>query len=94
MTEACADFVHQLRDCPEQHGGVSNVEITHVTSTGNSTGILDPRDPADLNPNLVFKAAVIEGPGGPYYIKVVGPAKTIAKWDASVQTFMKSLRTE
>jgi hypothetical protein len=41
-------------------GGVSNLEITHVTSTGNATGILDPRNPADLNPNLVFKYNIVE----------------------------------
>ena len=41
-------------------GGVSDVEITHVTSTGNGTGILDPRDTADLNPNLVFKYNIVE----------------------------------
>lgn len=41
-------------------GGVSNVEITHVTSTGNATGILDPRSPSDLNPNLVFKYNIVE----------------------------------
>jgi len=41
-------------------GGVSHVEITHVTSTGNATGILDPRDASDLNPNLVFKFNIVE----------------------------------
>jgi hypothetical protein len=41
-------------------GGVSNVEITHVTSTSNGTGILDPHDPSDLNPNLVFKYNIVE----------------------------------
>jgi hypothetical protein len=41
-------------------GGVSNLEITHVTSTGNATGILDPRNPSDLNPNLVFKYNIVE----------------------------------
>jgi hypothetical protein len=41
-------------------GGVSDVEITHVTSTSNSTGILDARDTADLNPNLVFKYNIVE----------------------------------
>jgi hypothetical protein len=41
-------------------GGVSNLEITHVTSTGNATGILDPRDPTDLNPNLIFKHNIVE----------------------------------
>jgi hypothetical protein len=41
-------------------GGVSNLEITHVTSTGNGTGILDPRSPSDLNPNLIFKYNIVE----------------------------------
>lgn len=41
-------------------GGVSNLEITHVTSTGNATGILDPRSPSDLNPNLIFKYNIVE----------------------------------
>jgi hypothetical protein len=41
-------------------GGVSDVEITHITSTSNSNGILDPRSPSDLNPNLVFKYNIVE----------------------------------
>lgn len=41
-------------------GGVSNVEITHVTSTSNGTGILDPQNASDLNPNLVFKYNIVE----------------------------------
>jgi hypothetical protein len=41
-------------------GGVADVEITHVTSTGNGTSILDPRDTSDLNPNLVFKYNIVE----------------------------------
>jgi len=41
-------------------GGVSNLEITHVTSTGNATGILDPHSPTDLNPNLIFKYNIVE----------------------------------
>jgi hypothetical protein len=41
-------------------GGVSDVEITHVTSSSNPTGILDPRDSSDLNPNLTFKNNIVE----------------------------------
>ena len=41
-------------------GGVSDVEITHVTSTSNPSGILDPHDPTDLNPNFTFKYNIIE----------------------------------
>jgi hypothetical protein len=41
-------------------GGVSDVSITHVTSTGNPRGILDPRDAQDANPNLTFEYNLIE----------------------------------
>jgi len=41
-------------------GGVANAEITHVTSTSNPNGILDPRNPTDVNPNFVFQYNIIE----------------------------------
>jgi hypothetical protein len=40
--------------------GVSDVEITHVTSTSNPNGILDAQNTSDLNPNLVFKNNIVE----------------------------------
>jgi hypothetical protein len=45
-------------------------------------------------PGFHLRAAVIEGKGGPYFIRLVGPAKTVAKWDAAIQAFFKSLRVE
>ena len=41
-------------------GGVSDLEITHVTSAGNPGGILDPRDAADVNPRFVFTYNIVE----------------------------------
>ena len=41
-------------------GGVSDVSITHVTSTANARGILDARDAQDANPNLTFEYNLIE----------------------------------
>jgi hypothetical protein len=41
-------------------GGVANIEVSHITSLGNPNGILDPRDPADENPNLIFKNNIVE----------------------------------
>ena len=41
-------------------GGASDVAITHVTSVGNPSGILDPRDPSDRNPGLVFEDNIVE----------------------------------
>jgi hypothetical protein len=37
-------------------------------------------------------AAVVETPGGAYYVKLTGPAATVAKWQASVTAFLDSLR--
>jgi hypothetical protein len=46
-------------------------------------------------PGFHLRAAVIESSkGGPFFVRLVGPAKTVAKWDASVQSFFKSLRVE
>jgi hypothetical protein len=41
-------------------GGASDVAITHVTSLGSPSGILDPRDPNDRNPGLVFEHNIVE----------------------------------
>lgn len=39
-----------------------------------------------------LRAAVVESPDGPYYVKVVGPRATVSKWDASLEAFLKSMR--
>jgi hypothetical protein len=41
-------------------GGVSDLSFTHITSRSNGSGILDPQDPTDLNPRLVFKNNIVE----------------------------------
>jgi hypothetical protein len=45
-------------------------------------------------PGFRLRAAVVEGRGGPYFVKLTGPAKTVAKWDQSFAAFLKSLRVE
>jgi hypothetical protein len=37
---------------------------------------------------------VIEGQGGPYFVRLVGPARTVARWETAAQAFFKSLRVE
>ena len=41
-------------------GGASDVAFTHVTSLANPAGILDPRDPGDRNPGLIFQDNIVE----------------------------------
>ena len=45
-------------------------------------------------PGFHLKAAVIEGQNGPYFVRLIGPAKTVAKWETAAQSFFKSLRVE
>jgi hypothetical protein len=37
-----------------------------------------------------MRAAVIETPKGAYYVKMVGPEKTVSRWDESFVEFIKS----
>jgi hypothetical protein len=39
-------------------------------------------------------AVYVATPGGPYFVKCVGPAATVAKWHGSLQAFLRSVRYE
>jgi hypothetical protein len=43
-------------------------------------------------PGFRLRAAVVETPRGPYYVKMTGPAKTIGAADAAFTAFVGSLR--
>lgn len=45
-------------------------------------------------PNQRMLGIVAEGGSGPWYIRVLGPEATMAKWEASVEEFLSSLRLE
>jgi hypothetical protein len=46
------------------------------------------------SPGFRMRTAVVETPGGPYYLKLVGPAATVATWNASFNEFVASLKFE
>lgn len=72
-----------------------SLTITVVDVPGTYTAEMSPGSADHFNkPNFRLKAAVVETPGGLYYVKVTGPQKTIARWDESLTTFLKSLRFE
>jgi hypothetical protein len=43
-------------------------------------------------PNFRLRAGVVETSQGPYFIKLTGPAKTIARWDKAFDAFIASLK--
>ena len=45
-------------------------------------------------PSFRMRAAVVETPRGPYYVKLVGPDKTVARWGDAFAAFIESMRFE
>jgi hypothetical protein len=70
---------------------VNGLKVTTVDVTGTYTAEMAPgsktfHDDADYR----LRAAVIETPKGNYFVKLAGPAKTIARWDKEYNDYLKS----
>ena len=70
---------------------VNGLKVTTVDVTGTFTaemmpGAGDHRNNTDYR----LRAAVIETPKGNYFPKLVGPSKTIARWDQAFNEYVKS----
>ena len=72
---------------------VNGLTVTTVDATGTYTAEMRPGAAEHFNkPGFRLRAAVVETPRGPYYIKMTGPAKTMAAADAAFAAFLGSLR--
>ncbi|MGZ8848036.1 MAG: hypothetical protein ACXW3C_16375 [Pyrinomonadaceae bacterium] len=70
---------------------VNGLKVTTVDVTGTYTAEMAPGSGTMHNDaNYRLRAAVIETPKGNYYLKLVGPAKTMVRWEQSVTDFVKS----
>ena len=71
----------------------SGLKVTVIDVPGTYVAEVAPGSSERFNkPGFHLRAAVLETPEGPYFVKVTGPAKTVAKWSESVDAFLKSLR--
>ena len=72
-----------------------DLKITIVDVTGTYVAETTPGSADHFNkPGFRQCAAVVETPGGPYFVKLTGPEKTVAKWHDSFTSFLKSLKYE
>lgn len=70
---------------------VNGLPVTSVDVTGTYTAEMAPGSGSfHNNPNYRLLAAVIETPKGNYFLKVVGPAKTVARWEQAYRDYLKS----
>ena len=71
----------------------NGLNITLVDVSGTYVAEVTPGSTERNNkPGFRQRAAVVETSEGPYFVKLVGPAATVARWDASFMTFLKSVR--
>lgn len=71
---------------------VHALKVTMVDVAGTYTAEMTPGATEHFNkPGFRQIAAVVETPGGPYFVKFLGPSKTVAKWKPSFDDFMKTL---
>jgi hypothetical protein len=72
---------------------INGLSVTQFDASGTYVAEVTPGSPERFNkPGFRMRAAVIQTQGGPYFIKLVGPAKTIAKWDKDFEAFLQTLR--
>jgi hypothetical protein len=73
----------------------AGLKMTSVDVSGTYVAEVTPGSAEHFNkPGWRQIAALIETPGGPHFVKVIGPAATLAKWEASVTAFVKSISYE
>lgn len=71
----------------------NGLKITRVDVAGTYVAEVRPGSAERHHkPGFRLHAAVIETPEGPYFVKLVGPARTVARWESSVDAFLKSVR--
>ena len=57
---------------------------TYVAETAPGSGTFQNK------PGYRLRAAVIETPNGSYFVKLVGPEKTVTRWDESFMSYLRS----
>lgn len=70
---------------------VNGMKTTMLDVTGTyAGGDMGGGGAGQSKPNFRMRAAVIETPKGAYFVKLVGPVKTVARWDQAFLDFVKS----
>lgn len=70
---------------------VNGLKVTTVDVTGTYTAEMAPGSKTfHDDANYRLRAAVIETPKGNYFVKLAGPAKTVARWEQAYNDYLKS----
>lgn len=74
---------------------INGLKVTTIDLSGTYVAEVRPGAAERYNkPNFRLRAAVAETKSGPYYLKMTGPAKTMAAADADFKKFVATLRNQ
>ena len=74
---------------------VNGLEVALVDVSGTYVAEVTPGSADRHNsPNFRLRAAVVSTPKGPYFIKLTGPAKTVAAAESAFERFLSSIKYE
>jgi hypothetical protein len=74
---------------------VNNLALTLVDVSGTYIAEMSPGATARNNkPHFRLRAGVVETSNGPYFIKLTGPEKTVAKWERAFDQFVGSFKLQ
>ncbi len=72
----------------ESHG----IPLTIVDVSGSYDNSMGPGSQVKPMSEYRLLGAVAEAANGPWFFKLTGPAKTVAKWESSFQSFLDSIQ--
>ena len=71
---------------------VNGLQLTTIGVTGTYTDSMRPGAGGAALPDYRMQATVIEGAGGPWFFKLVGPEETVKSWAASYEAMIQSVK--
>lgn len=75
------------------HKTVNNIALTIVDVSGTYSGSMGPMQTGEKpKPGFRMLGAIAESKMGPWFFKLTGPERTVAKWQSSFESFLNSIR--
>ena len=75
-----------------EHHGFQQTTVDVSGTFSQSTTPMGPTSEDKTNYRML--GGVIETPVGPWFVKLIGPEKTVARWEKSFYEFMKTFRAD
>ena len=82
-----------VKDAKQEQFETNGLKVTTVDVSGTYVAETAPGSGTfHNNAGYRLRAAVVETPNGSYYVKLVGPEKTVAQWNESFLSYLKSFQ--